>query len=84
MFKFNNVKKGDCYRYLKLYHPYVGIARIRLRGYHLSRQLTAPLDNFGGQNYKESSEKPKEILFFFHLFYCRFEKLSYLCMDYTT
>ena len=29
---------------VELYHPYVGMIRIRLRGYHLSRQLTAPLD----------------------------------------
>jgi hypothetical protein len=65
MFKFNNVKKGDCYRYLKLYHPYVGIARIRLRGYHLSRQLTAPLDNFGGKITKNRAKNQRKFCFSF-------------------
>lgn len=34
-----NVQKGGIVLILELYHPYVGITRIRFRGYHLSRQL---------------------------------------------
>jgi hypothetical protein len=49
-FSFNfNVKIKGIVLILELYHPYVGMNRIRLRGYHLSRQQTAPLDKSGAK-----------------------------------
>ncbi len=51
---------------LELYHPYVGIARIRLRGYHLSRQQTAPLDNSGAK----VQQKKEKCKLFAKFLYC--------------
>jgi hypothetical protein len=39
----NNVK-GNVVLTKTTIHPYAGIVRIRFRGYHLSRQLAAPLE----------------------------------------